>query len=107
MNENNKRDDMFRNRIREALHQLNRQSNGFDSNAAIEAELADIDAAPMSDRSNRYDTGLEGRIALVTGGGSGIGAAIAATLRQAGATVRRGRMRSFMPASITTKSFVV
>ena len=49
MNENNKRDDLFRNRIREALHQLNGQSNGFDSNAAIEAELAETDAAPMDE----------------------------------------------------------
>lgn len=37
---------------------------------------------------NRYDTSLRGRRALVTGGGSGIGAAIAATLRSAGADVR-------------------
>lgn len=49
MNENNKRDELFRNRIREALHQLNGQTNGFDSNAAIEAELAEIDAAPMDE----------------------------------------------------------
>jgi NAD(P)-dependent dehydrogenase (short-subunit alcohol dehydrogenase family) len=37
---------------------------------------------------NEYDTRLDGRKALVTGGGSGIGAAIAATLRSAGAEVR-------------------
>jgi NAD(P)-dependent dehydrogenase (short-subunit alcohol dehydrogenase family) len=37
---------------------------------------------------NGYDTGLTGRRALVTGGGSGIGAAIAATMRAAGAEVR-------------------
>lgn len=37
---------------------------------------------------NENDTGLDGRRALVTGGGSGIGAAIAATLRAAGAEVR-------------------
>ncbi|MEM8705750.1 MAG: SDR family oxidoreductase [Actinomycetota bacterium] len=36
---------------------------------------------------NGYDTRLDGRRALVTGGGSGIGAAIAATMRAAGATV--------------------
>lgn len=42
----------------------------------------------MTDQANRYDTGLAGRTALVTGGGSGIGAAIAVTLRAAGATVR-------------------
>lgn len=49
MNENSKRDELFRNRIREALHQLNGKSNGFDSNAAIEAELAAVDAAPMEE----------------------------------------------------------
>ena len=37
---------------------------------------------------NEYDTSLAGRRALVTGGGSGIGAAIAATMRAAGAAVR-------------------
>ena len=37
---------------------------------------------------NHYDTRLDGRRALVTGGGSGIGAAIAATMRAAGADVR-------------------
>lgn len=37
---------------------------------------------------NEYDTRLDGRRALVTGGGSGIGAAIAATLLSAGAEVR-------------------
>ena len=37
---------------------------------------------------NGYDTSLSGRRALVTGGGSGIGAAIAATMRTAGAEVR-------------------
>ncbi len=37
---------------------------------------------------NRYDTGLEGRRALVTGGGGGIGAAITAMMRDAGAEVR-------------------
>lgn len=49
MNENNERDELFRNRIKAALHQLNGQQNGFDSNASIEAELAEIDAAPMDD----------------------------------------------------------
>ena len=39
-------------------------------------------------RMNGYDTTLTGRRALVTGGGSGIGAAIAATMRAAGADVR-------------------
>lgn len=42
----------------------------------------------MTEPANRYDTRLGGRTALVTGGGSGIGAAIAATLRGAGATVK-------------------
>lgn len=37
---------------------------------------------------NEYDTELSGQRALVTGGGSGIGAAIAATMRSAGADVR-------------------
>ena len=37
---------------------------------------------------NGYDTRLDGRRALITGGGSGIGAAIAATMRAAGAEVR-------------------
>ncbi len=37
---------------------------------------------------NDYHTRLDGKRALVTGGGSGIGAAIAATLRAAGAEVR-------------------
>jgi len=37
---------------------------------------------------NVYDTRLDNKRALVTGGGSGIGAAIAATLRMAGADVR-------------------
>jgi ferric-dicitrate binding protein FerR (iron transport regulator) len=49
MNENNERDKLFRNRIKTALHQLNGQPNGFDSNASIEAELAEIDAAPMEE----------------------------------------------------------
>lgn len=49
MNENNERDDLFRNRIKTALHQINGQSNGFDSDASIEAELASIEAAPMDD----------------------------------------------------------
>jgi len=37
---------------------------------------------------NNYTTSLAGRTALVTGGGAGIGAAIARTLRAAGAEVR-------------------
>lgn len=37
---------------------------------------------------NGYDTRLDGRRALITGGGSGIGAAIATTMRAAGAEVR-------------------
>ncbi len=49
MNENNERDELFRNRIKTALHQLNGQPNGFDSDASIEEELASIDAAPMGD----------------------------------------------------------
>lgn len=49
MNENNERDELFRNRIKTALHQLNGQPNGFDRDASIEAELASIDAAPMGD----------------------------------------------------------
>ena len=49
MNENNERDNLFRNRIKTALHQLNGQSNGFDSNASLEAELSEIDAAPMEE----------------------------------------------------------
>lgn len=51
-------------------------------------EQLPVYAAPMSDQANRYDTGLDGRVALITGGGSGIGAAIATTLEAAGATVR-------------------
>lgn len=49
MNENNERDELFRNRIKTALHQLNGQPNGFDSDAAIEAELASIEASPLDD----------------------------------------------------------
>lgn len=49
MNENSERDELFRNRIRLALRELNGPSNGFDSNASIEAELAGIDAAPLED----------------------------------------------------------
>lgn len=43
---------------------------------------------PYDFAMNQYDTSLEGRRALVTGGGSGIGAAITTILRQAGAEVR-------------------
>ncbi len=49
MHENNERDELFRNRIKTALHQLNGQANGFDSAASIEVELASIDAAPMGE----------------------------------------------------------
>jgi ferric-dicitrate binding protein FerR (iron transport regulator) len=49
MNENNERDELFRNRIKTALHQLNGQPNGFDSDASIEAELASIEAEPLDD----------------------------------------------------------
>ena len=49
MNEYNEGDELFRNRIKAALQQLNEQPNGFDSNASIEAELAEIAAAPMSE----------------------------------------------------------
>lgn len=49
MNEKNERDELFRNRIKAALHQLNGQPNGFDSDASIEAELADIDTAPLEE----------------------------------------------------------
>jgi len=52
------------------------------------AHVVPVYAAPMADQTNHYHTGLAGRTALVTGGGSGIGAAIAATLTTAGATVR-------------------
>ena len=47
----------------------------------------DAYAAAMSG-PNGYQTRLDGRRALVTGGASGIGASIAATLRSAGAEVR-------------------
>lgn len=50
---------------------------------------------------NRYDTGLQGRRALVTGGGSGIGAAIAAMMRSAGAKVRTCDIEPDSNADIT------
>tara|TARA_R110002072_G_scaffold303142_1_gene495835 strand:+ start:109260 stop:115841 length:6582 start_codon:yes stop_codon:yes gene_type:complete len=49
MNENNEQDEQFRHRIKAAMHQLGRHSNGFDGNASIEAELSEIDAAPMDE----------------------------------------------------------
>ncbi len=55
--------------------------------AAMALEVS-VYAAPMVDQTNQYRTGLAGRTALVTGGGSGLGAAIATTLAGAGATVR-------------------
>lgn len=56
-------------------------------------------------------TGLEGSHALVTGGGTGIGAAIAATLDRAGATVtllgrREAPLRS-IAGTLINRSFVV
>ncbi len=54
MNKNNEQDERFGHRIRTALrdirlHQLNGQPNGFDSNASIEAELAELAVAPMDE----------------------------------------------------------
>ncbi|MDA1158559.1 MAG: VIT domain-containing protein [Planctomycetota bacterium] len=54
MNENNEQEERFRHRIWTALrdirlHQSNGQPNGFDSNASIEAELAELAAAPMDE----------------------------------------------------------
>ena len=46
MNDQNERDELFRNRIKTALHQLNGQLNGFDSDASLEAQLAEIDTEP-------------------------------------------------------------
>lgn len=49
MNEKSDRDELFRHRLRTVLQQLNSQSNGFDSNAVIEAELAEMEAEPLDE----------------------------------------------------------
>jgi hypothetical protein len=49
MNDDNQRDELIRNRIKAALHKLNEPTNGFDSNASIEAELTGIVAAPLTE----------------------------------------------------------
>ncbi|NQV27755.1 MAG: FecR domain-containing protein [Rhodopirellula sp.] len=58
MNEHNERDELFRHRIKAALQQLNAQTNGYDSYASIEAELAEaelaeVDAAPLDESAVR------------------------------------------------------
>lgn len=49
MNEKNDRDELFRHRLSTVLQQLNGQSNGFDSSASIENELARIEAEPLDE----------------------------------------------------------